>query len=160
MPDMELRLKRIARREKYTIGKLYVDGKYFCDTIEDKDRGLKQSMDLEEILKRKVYGETAIPSGTYDVDMDTPSGKYQLKAVNDKYYEKYCRHMPRIRNIKGYSGVLIHPGTDENSTLGCLIVGENKVVGKVINSRTTFSRLWDVLYGAYLKDENIKLTIE
>lgn len=156
---MKITVRRIAKREKYTIGKLYINGVYFCDTIEDKDRGLKQSMSVAEIVRRKVYGETAIPSGTYRIDMSSPSPKYQQKARTDAYYKPFCDHMPRFQDIKGYSGVLIHPGTDESSTLGCLIVGENKVVGKVINSRTVFKRLFNELFAAYTRGEEILLTI-
>ena len=64
---MNILLKRIAKKETYTIGKLYIDNVYFCDTIEDKDRGLNQNMSINDINKKKVYGETAIPTGTYSL---------------------------------------------------------------------------------------------
>lgn len=157
---MEILVRRIAKRETYTIGRLYVNGAYFCDTIEDKDRGLRQDMPVSVIRQLKVYGETAIPRGEYKVLMNQPSPKYQEKAKKDKFYATYCDHMPRIDNVKGYSGVLIHPGSDEKDTLGCLLVGENKVVGKVINSRSTFAKLYDLMYEAYRDGETIYLTIE
>ena len=68
---INLRLERIYKGVSYTIGKLYLNGKYFCDTLEDTDRGLKDTMPTEEIEKIKVYGKTAIPTGTYKVDMNT-----------------------------------------------------------------------------------------
>lgn len=145
---MELTLRRIARRDTYTIGKLYVDGVYECDTIEDKDRGLTSEMSQAEILRKKVYGETAIPAGRYRVRMDQPSPKYQQKAKQEAYYKQFCDHMPRLENVKGYSGVLIHPGSTEKDTMGCLLVGENKVVGRVINSRHSFKVLYDKLMKA------------
>lgn len=155
---MKLLLRRIAKKPNYTIGKLYINGVHVCETIEDTDRGLDQSMSLAMITTRKVHGKTAIPSGEYVVDMSQPSPKYREKAKKDAFFKPYCENMPRLLNVKGYSGVLIHPGTDENSTEGCLIVGQNKVVGKVINSRVTFSALWEQLYAAHKKGE--KITIE
>ena len=132
---------------------MYIDGKYFCDTIEDVDRGLTSDMTLAEINKRKKYGITAIPTGTYKVDMNTVSPLYAKK--NRNYSRPYGHKMPRVLNVKGYNGILIHPGTTANDTLGCLIVGENKVKGKVINSQATWKKLMDIL----LKDkDNISIT--
>jgi len=73
---MKLTLKRIAKKEKYTIGKLYIDDVYFCDTCEDTDRGMKQTMPLTEIKKLKIPGETAIPTGTYKITLDVQSPKF------------------------------------------------------------------------------------
>ena len=77
---MKLLLKRIAKRDTYTIGKLYIDGKYFSDTLEDPDRGLTNSMSREQIAKIKVYGETAIPTGTYNIDMNAVSTKFKNRS--------------------------------------------------------------------------------
>ena len=156
---MKLLVRRIAKRETYTIGRLYIDGVKFCDTIEDTDRGLKQNMSHDEIKRKKVYGKTAIPTGTYRLSMSVASPSYIEKARKDSYYSFCCMNMPRIENVPCYSGVLIHPGTDENSTLGCLIVGENTVVGKVTNSRTTFKRLWQMLFETYKRGEMITIEI-
>lgn len=149
---MKLLLKRIAKKNLYTIGKLYIDGKYFADTIEDKDRGLKQTMPLEEITSIKVKNETAIPTGTYSVNMNIVSPKFKDRTWAKPYNGK----IPRLINVPGFDGVLIHPGTDQNSTSGCIIVGQNKVVGRVINSQVTFKRLMSILP---IK-ESITLTIE
>lgn len=157
---MQIRVRRVARRDKYTIGWLYVDGKKFCDTVEDKDRGLTQGMPVSEISRRKVQGQTAIPAGTYNVLMNVPSPKYTQKAKTDPFFRGFCDHMPRIDKVPGFSGILMHPGVDETSTEGCLIVGENTVVGKVTNSRTTFKALWQILFEAYKRGETIKITIE
>ena len=74
---MKLLLKRVFKADTYTIGKLYVDGKYFSSTLEDKDRGLDQKMQIEQINKLKVYGETAIPTGTYKITLDVVSPKFR-----------------------------------------------------------------------------------
>lgn len=125
---MRITLVRIANRPTYSIGKLYIDGKYFCDTIEDTDRGLDDRMSLEEILARKVKGETAIPTGIYEVTIT--------------YSPKYKRLMPLINNVKGYSGIRIHSGNTAKDTEGCLLVGKNTKVGMVTESRVTYNALF------------------
>lgn len=141
---------------EYTIGHLYINGKYFCDTLEDTDRGLNQNMSLEEIKKIKIKHETAIPTGTYKVDMNTVSPKYS-NFVRYPYVKPYGGKMPRIQNIKGYEGVLIHAGNTKDHTSGCILVGENKVKGRVINSQLTWKKLMDIL----IKDKNeVYLTIK
>lgn len=139
---MKLTLRRIAFRDTYTIGKLYIDGVYFSDTVEDKDRGLDDSMTVEEILKRKVYGETAIPYGTYEVQIT--------------YSPKYKKMMPLLLNVKGYSGIRIHSGNTAKDSLGCLIVGRNTKVGMVTESRVTYNKLFAIIKEA--KELSIKIT--
>ena len=154
---MKLELKRIAKRDTYTIGKLYIDGVYFCDTIEDKDRGLKQSMSLNEIKQIKVKHQTAIPTGTYEITLHVVSPKYSQKP----WYVNLCgAKMPRLLNIPGYDGVLIHPGNSAADSSGCLVVGKNTVVGKVTDSRTTFKNLYAKLKVASDKGERITITIK
>lgn len=153
---MKLKLVRSANVHKpgraYCIGHLYIDGAFFCDTIEDYDRGLSQDMSVNKIRSVKVDGATAIPSGTYEIAMNVVSPSYSKKD----FYKVFCgARMPRLLDVPGWSGVLIHPGNDESSSAGCLIVGENKEVGRVINSRNTWCKLYDVLASA--KD---KITIE
>ena len=118
----------------YCIGKLYIDGKYFCDTLEDVDRGLDDAMDEQTIKKLKVKGETAIPTGIYQVLLT--------------YSPKYKRIMPLINNVKGYSGIRIHSGNTDKDTEGCLLVGKNKEVGKVLESRITYNALFKRLQQA------------
>jgi len=149
-------VRRIARRQTYTIGHLYVDGKYVCDTIEDKDRGLSSGLSFEENISRKIKDETAIPSGVYKLDMDTVSPRFKDRA----WAKPYGGKVPRLRSVPAFEGVLIHPGTDENSTSGCIIVGENRVVGKVVNSQATFHRLMkDHFLKAKDKGETIYIQI-
>lgn len=149
---MELLLKRIAKKPTYTIGKLYINGEYFADTLEDKDRGLTQDMELEDILKVKVYGETAIPTGTYKIDMNTISPKFK----NRSWAKPYKGKIPRLLDVPGFDGVLLHPGNTSNDSLGCVLVGNNTQVGKVLNSQAVFKRLMQKLLG----EQDITLTIE
>ena len=149
---MEILVKRIAKKSKYTIGKMYIDGQYICDTLEDADRGLNQNMSLEEIKNKKVYGETAVPTGTYKVDMNTVSPKFK----NRSWAKPYDGKLPRLVLVPGYDGVLIHPGNKAEDTLGCILVGENKAVGQVLNSQVTFKKIMSIL----TKGTNITITIE
>lgn len=149
---MEILLKRIAKKSKYTIGKMYIDGQYICDTLEDTDRGLNQNMSLKEINNKKVYGETAIPTGTYKVDMNTVSPKFKSRI----WAKPYGGKLPRLVLVPGYDGVLIHPGNKAEDTLGCILVGENKAVGQVLNSQVTFKKIMSIL----TKGTNITITIE
>ena len=149
---MKLKLIRKWKKDTYTIGQLYVDGVFFSNTIEDKDRGLSQSMPLEEIKKIKVPNETAIPTGTYNVTLNVVSPKFKDRAWAKPYEGK----VPRILNVPGFEGVLIHPGTDQNSTSGCVILGKNKIVGKVVESQATFKIFMIKVAG----QRNITLTIK
>ena len=154
---LELLVDRKYKKETYTIGNLYVDGEWFCNTLEDKDRGLKSSMSLEEINKIKVYAETAIPAGRYKVIMDVVSPKYNRVKW---YKDNFGGRMPRLENVKGFSGVLIHPGTTAVDSAGCIIVGLNKKKGNVLESRATFTKLWKILEEAYKSKKTIYLTIK
>lgn len=149
---MKLLLKRIAKMGKYTIGKLYIDGKYFSDTLEDTDRNLTSTMSKDEIVKVKVYGKTAIPTGTYVVDMNTVSPKFGKRSWAQPYEGK----VPRLQDVPGYEGVLIHPGNTADDTSGCILVGRNKVKGQVVESQNTFHSLMNILKG----DNDITITIE
>lgn len=148
---IQLELKRVAKKPKYTIGKLYINGQYFCDTLEDCDRGLTQSMTLEQIKKLKVYGETAIPTGTYKVNMHTISPKFK----NSSWAKEFKGIVPRLEGVPGYDGVLLHPGNSAADSLGCILVGKNKAVGKVLESQIT----WKALMKRLQTDDNIIIKI-
>lgn len=154
---MELLLKRIYKGDKYTIGKLYIDGGWFCDTLEDKDRGLTSNMSESEIKKIKVLHETAIPTGTYNITLKIKSPKFSKYS----FYQNVCSgKLPRLLNVKGFEGILIHVGEGYNGkdlTSGCILVGENKIIGGLLNGKQTFQKLYNEL----LKDKNnIIITIE
>lgn len=154
---MKLLLDRFFKGPKYTVGHLYIDGKYFCDTIEDVDRGLLDSMSLAEIQSKKIPSETAIPRGTYKVTLDVVSPKYSKRD----FYIKVCKgKVPRLLNVKGFEGILIHAGNTEEDSAGCLLVGMNLERGKVLKSQETFRKLYKILSGAKLRGEYIQITIK
>ena len=139
---MNLTLIRKYKLPTYTIGKLYIDEEYFCDTLEDKDRGLTDDMTVSEISKIKIKNETAIPTGTYKVTIT--------------YSNRFKKNMPLINDVKGFEGIRIHSGNTNQDTEGCILVGFNKVKGNVINSRDTYNKLFSVLS----KSNNITITIK
>ena len=136
---MNILVKRVAKRASYTIGKMYINGVYFCDTCEDTDRGLTQYMSLAEIKRKKIYSRTAIPAGTYNVTMNVISPRFSKRD----FYKKNCDggRVPRLLNVPGFDGVLVHAGNSAADTNGCLLVGKNSQVGKVLNSTNTFLAL-------------------
>lgn len=153
---MELLLKRTVKAQDYTIGDLYIDNVFFCNTLEDTDRGLSQTQSLSEILSKKVYGKTAIPYGAYRIDMDTVSPEFKDRS----WAKPYGGKLPRLMDVKGYEGVLIHTGNKPEDTLGCILVGINKVKGSVANSTEYFHKLMTVLLNARKSGESINLKIE
>ena len=155
---MEIIIRRIAKRAEYTIGRMYVDGRYVCDTLEDTDRGLTQTMDAREIARRKVRGRTAIPTREDQGAMNVKSPRFGSKS----FYQSVCGGMlPRLVAVPGYDGVLIHCGNSAADTDGCILVGENKAVGIVLRSQDTFRRLMeDHLLKARDRRECITIKIE
>ena len=143
---MRILLQRHALKAGYTIGRMEINGRYFCDTLEDTDRSLRESMTEDEIAALKVKGATAIPTGTYRIDMQTRS-------------PRFGRVLPRLVSVKGYAGVLIHSGNTADDTEGCILVGENRERGKVLNSRATLEHLLVFLREAQAEGEEIELTI-
>ena len=153
---MKIRIDRKWKKDTYTIGRLYLDGVFFCNTLEDKDRGLRQTDSLESIKARKVYGETAIPTGCYEVLMDVTSPKYADIA----WYKNLCGgKMPRLKNVPGFEGILLHPGSSALDCMGCVLVGRNKVVGGLVQSKDTFKALYKRLETAHNKGEKIIVEI-
>lgn len=141
---MKLELKRIALKPNYTIGKLFINGTYYCDTIEDKVIDLNKNGKFDDGLS-KVMHQTAIPYGTFKV------------VVN--YSSHFKRELPRLLDVPYFEGILIHNGNDQNSSSGCIIVGENKTVGKVTNSTFYMNNLTARIKDAQNKGETITITI-
>ena len=149
---MEILVERKWKKPHYTIGVMSIDGKRFCETLEDVDRNLNSSMSVEQIKAIKKPNETAIPTGTYEVTLDIFSPKFGNKS----FYKKTCNgKLPRILNVKGFDGVLIHCGNTNLDTSGCILVGRNLEKGKVLKSQETFEKLYKIL-----KENKNNLTIK
>lgn len=153
---MELTIKRLWKKSNYTIGKLYIYGEHVCDVLEDVDRGLTSDMSKSEISDRKVYGMTAIPTGRYKIDMSTVSPKF----CGRPWAKPYDGKLPRLLDVPGFSEVLIHVGNSMEDTLGCILVGNNRAVGKVLDSTKCFHELMrEYLIPAKERNEAIYITI-
>lgn len=124
---MELTLIRKYKKTAYTIGRLYIGTRYFCDTLEDRDRGLAQGMGEQRVKAGKVKGQTAVPTGRYRVQMT--------------FSNRFGRPLPQLMAVPGFSGIRIHAGNTAKDTDGCILVGRNKAVGMVLNSRETLTEL-------------------
>lgn len=118
---MEILVTRNWKRASYTIGRMYIDGKMICNTLEDTDRGLTSDMAEEEILRVKVYARTAIPTGRY--------------RVRCTWSPKFKQTLPEVFSVKGFSGIRIHAGNTAQDTAGCILVGRNTAVGRLTRSR-------------------------
>ena len=153
---MKLKLDRKYKKDAYTIGVFYVNGIRFSECLEDPDRGLNSGMSLEEIKSKKVYGQTAIPTGIYKIAL-THSPKFASRA----WAKKYGGQVPQIMGVKGFDGVRIHPFNTAEECLGCIAVGDNKEKGKVLNATKRFYELMDkYIMPAVSRGEGITLTIK
>lgn len=155
LPTLELVLERRYFKPTYTIGRWLVEGMELCDSLEDKDRGLTQEMSSSEIYKTKVYGSTCIPYGRYEIVLSQSP-----KLSGKTYGKKYGGLVPEVLNVPGFTGIRIHPGNSPADTLGCLLPGENKQVGKLLNSTQAYYDLMDYyLVPAYKRGQRIFITI-
>lgn len=116
---MKIKVDRIYKGESYTIGKMYLNGEYFCDTLEDAIRPVK------------IPNETAIPAGTYKVEVT--------------YSPRFKRNLPLLVDVPNYTGIRIHNGSNKDHTSGCILVGFNTAKGKLTDSRKTSDQLTNLL---------------
>ena len=144
---MKLTVKRTVLRSSYTLGELYIDEQFFCHTLEDLDRGLTQDMPLNLIKSLKIPGETAIPKGTYKVTLDVVSPKFSKYP----FYMKVCEgKLPRLIDVKGYEGVLIHvaDGIKRDALLqGCIGIGNLSSEEYLINGKQVFTEFYNRIRG-------------
>lgn len=134
---MKLTLKRTYKAPDYTIGHLYIDGQYFCDTLEDTVRDLTR--------EKKIPGQTAIPAGTYHVLVT--------------YSPKFKRKLPILVNVPMFTGIRIHRGNTAKDTEGCILVGKNTEKGKVTGSTDYEIELTRRLSEAEERDETNTIEI-
>ena len=154
---MELLIDRKWKKHSYTISNLYIDGVFFSNTLEDADRGLDNSMSEDMIRTLKKPSITAIPRGTYEITLDVVSPKYSKV----QFYKDVCNgKVPRLKNVKGFDGILIHAGNTDKDSSGCLLVGQNKIKGQVVNSKETFKQLYQLLQDGKSIGEKITIKIE
>lgn len=135
---MKLELRRIIFTDRTTIGDLSIDGVFFCNTLEDKDRKLESG-------GRKIPERTAIPRGEYEVDIT--------------FSNRFKKYLPELKNVPQFTGIRIHPGNNETNTEGCILVGDKVDDYSIMNSRVTFNDLFDLLEAAKTRGEKINLVV-
>lgn len=141
---MKLELNRVFLGPKYTIGKLSIDGKYYCDTLEDPNRDTNKN-GIFDGTEKKIAGDTCIPYGTYKIIVNVSP--------------RFGRELPRLLNVPSFEGILIHRGNTAKDTAGCILVGENSVKGKVLNSTIYEVDLVKKMKEAISKGEEITIKI-
>ena len=144
---MEVLIDRAWKKDGYTISRLYVNGELFgCNTLEDTDRGLRQDRQLEEIKKKKAYGQTAIPRGSYECVYT--------------YSNRFKKMLPLLKDVPGFDGIRIHSGNSAKDTEGCILVGLNLKKGMVLNSREWTNKLVSKMKEAWNRKERVIIVIK
>lgn len=152
---MELLLDRKYCKEKYTVGQLFIDGIFFSNTLEDKVRDINKNGKFDN-GEYKVYAETAIPYGEYEITLDVVSPKFSKY----QFYKEVCNgKVPRLLNVPHFEGILIHCGSTANNSAGCILVGNNTIKGGLTNSKETFKKLYSILDKANKNNEKITIKI-
>ena len=150
---LEFRIDRAWCKKGYTISRVFLDGKRFgdgkryCNSLEDEDRGLTSDMSVDEILavKNKHKGQTAIPRGRYKVTIT--------------YSPRFKKDMPLLNAVKGFTGIRIHSGNTAKDSEGCLLVGENTQAGMITNSRYWTLMIKGIIKAAIERGEDVYITI-
>lgn len=148
---MEIRIDRAWKKKFYTISRVYIDGnrfgdgKHWCNALEDTDRGLTSEMTVDEILEKKVYGRTAIPTGRYRVEVT--------------WSPKFRKMLPHLIAVKGFTGVRIHSGNSDADTLGCILIGRNDKIGWISDSRYWTGLLQGKIEKAIGKGEEVWIKV-
>ncbi len=142
---MEIQIERVWKKQGYTIGRAYIDGKFFSNTIEDEDRGLRDDMKTRIVCYYKIPGRTAIPTGRYRVTVT--------------WSPRFKRKMPLVNNVKGFDGIRLHSANTAEQLEGCIAFGKNTQVGMVTESRATHDRLERLITEATERKEEVWLTI-
>jgi hypothetical protein len=139
---------------------MHIDGQLICNSLEDEDRGLSDSMDERTIRNRKIFGKTAIPRGRYTIDMETVSPKFSKKG----FYMDVCQgKLPRLKNVKGFEGILLHVADGPKGAdllEGCIGVGMNRIKGQLCEGKETFKKIYALMKAANDRGETIYITIE
>lgn len=156
---MKISVDRKWKKTDYTIGRLYIDDEFFCNTLEDTDRGLHQNLDLNIIKSRKIPGKTAIPTGTYEITLNVKSPKFSKY----EFYMDICEgYLPRLLKVPGFEGILLHVADGPkgaNLIEGCLGIGYNKIKGGLLNGKEVFEELYKKLKNAWENNEQIIIEI-
>lgn len=144
---MEIKVKRYHETKDFTIGKLFVDGVLYGETLEDEGRDVK------------VMHETRIPAGRYEIKLRTFGGHHL------KYKEKFPdfhQGMLWLQNVPNFKDILIHIGNTDTDTSGCLLVGlkSDLAKGKILYSTKAYTKLYKKVIGELTSGKKLFITIE
>lgn len=139
-------VERKYYKEKYTIGNMFLEGEWFCNTLEDKDRGLSQTLSLSQNKKLKVYAQTAIPKGTYEVKIH--------------FWAKYRINVPILLKVPAFEGILIHNGVNQNHTAGCILVGLNTIPGQLTSGKKYMTELTSRIQAALNEGKKVMIEVK
>lgn len=142
---MLIEVRRYILTKSFTVGHLYIDGQFFCHTLEDMDRELSDDLSEDENLSKKIYGVTAIPIGEYKLTID--------------YSNKYKKYLPHILNVKAFDGIRFHSLNYAKESLGCVGVGNYNGNGMIINSRKTMNAFQPIIQEAIDSKQDVKVRI-
>lgn len=135
--------------EKYTIGRFYVVDKYICDTMEPVVRelhDLNHNGTFTDPGEGKIMGRTAIPCGRYKITMEM--------------FLKHNRLTPMLHNVYGFTETFIHAGKDVTWTAGCILVGENKIKGQLVNYEYWETTISNMVSDAIKSGQEVWLTVK
>lgn len=155
---MIIKVKRTTKKSTYTIGKVSVNGKYFCDNLEDTDRGVTQTMPFvstggingywvkpDGTHIDKVPGKTAIPTGLYD--------------ACSYYWPKYKCYVVQLLRVPGFTGIFMHNGMTAEHTEGCPLLGKNNIVGRLDGDRIYMDALAARVMACEKNGENVQVEV-
>ena len=155
---MKIQVKRVARKSTYTVGKVNIDGRAFCDSLGDTDRGVNQTMPFVSTGGNKGYwvkpdgthiekipGKTAIPTGLYD--------------ACSYYWEKYKCYVVMILRVPGFTGILMHNGMTADHSEGCILLGKNNVVGRLDGERIYMDALAARVMACEKRGEKVQVEV-
>jgi hypothetical protein len=146
---MEIDVIRFNSKEDFTDGLLYINGEFQVYTLEDEDRTVK------------VFGETRIPNGRYQVKFRNVGGFHERYLK--KYGADFHKGMLWVKNVPNFEYILIHVGNDDDDTAGCLLTGMTNNadnVGFIGNSRGAYEKIYPIIRDTLLRGEDVYINYE
>lgn len=155
---MKILVKRTAKKSTYTVGKVSIDSKAFCDSMEDVDRGVTQLMPFISTggnrgywttpdggRIEKVPGKTAIPTGIYD--------------ACSYYWPKFQCYVVMLMRVGGFTGILMHNGVTADNSEGCILLGKNNIVGRLDGNRMYMDALASRVMACEKRGEKVQVEV-
>ena len=143
---MKIEVLRYKSHDDYTLGKLYIDGTFKCYTLEDEKRSIK------------VWGETRIPDGTYNIKLRKEGG-FHSKYLK-KFGSTFHKGMLWLQDVPGFEYILIHIGNTDKDTAGCILVGKTVANAFIGNSTGAYKEIYPIIADAISNGEDVSITLK